>query len=81
MARVITFLKSLGWKRDVNYGGQVSWISPDSERAVCISGSWWELRHFTDSDIDGVAVGRYVSDEEGETLAELKLALAEVGVL
>lgn len=81
MARVIAFLKALGWKRDVNYEGQVSWIGPDSERAVVISGDWWELRHFTDSDIDGVAVGRYVPDEEGQTLSELKLALAEVGVL
>lgn len=81
MPGIIAFLKSLGWKRDVNYGGQVSWISPDSDRAVGISGSWWELRHFVERDRDGVAGMHAVSDEEGETLAELKLALAEVGVL
>lgn len=80
MKRVITFLKSLNWKRHVS-GSQTWYESPDSVHAVTISGDWWELRHFTDSDVDGVAVGRYVPDAEGETLAELKLALLEAGVL
>ncbi len=41
------------------------------------TGYSWELRRFTDSDVDGVAVGRYeaIKDAEGDTVAELLAAI------
>lgn len=72
------YMANLRWKRDVNYGGEVSFIRPGDEYAVNLRDGYWELCSFTDSDIDGVAVGRFEAFEEGETLMELLAALREL---
>ena len=78
MEAIIEHLVGLGWKREVNYGGQVELYRPDYERCVTFYGNkYWELGRFTDSDIDGVARGRYESVTEGETLEELIQELAQ----
>jgi hypothetical protein len=71
-------LESLGWRREQNYGGETEISSPDREHQVTFDSGGWTLGKFTDSDIGGVAVGRYRTIEEGETLDELKSALARV---
>ena len=56
------------------------WVSKSGDNAVNLeSDGEWELLRFTDSDIDGVAQGRYVSMKEevsGNTPEELQAALA-----
>lgn len=73
------------WKHDVNHFGEVEYTSPSGDWQVQISDDgWWALCSFTDSDMEAewglVAVGRYVSKFEGNTLAELQEALAEAGI-
>jgi hypothetical protein len=78
------FLKIRKWKRDVNSLGEVSYISPDSEWCVELSGDGdgcCAIRKFTDSDIDGIATGRYVTELETETLAELKEGLVSIDAM
>jgi len=68
------YLLSQGWKPS-----QDGFIDRWGDRYVDLSGTYgytWELRKFTDSDIDGVAVGRWIGcDIEGDTLAELQEVL------
>lgn len=82
MKEIAEYLESLLWKPRCEHGETV-YYSPD-EQAVVVLGDWWELRSFTDSDIeiDGVerAQGRYELDAEGSTLAELREALLGVRV-
>lgn len=75
---VTEHLKSIGWRLEVNYGGEVSYIRPDSEYCVEMNDGWWTIGRFTDSDIDGVARGRYQGIEEGQTVQELRMALLDV---
>jgi hypothetical protein len=77
------FLEVRGFERSVNYGGEVSYISADSEWAVELNGTdSVSLCKFTDGDIDGVAVGRYeTAGDECSTLDELKAEMYSVGAL
>jgi hypothetical protein len=72
------YLESLGWRREINYGGEAECSSPDREHQVTFDAGGWSLGKFTDADIDGVATGRYRTVDEGETIEELKIALAEI---
>ncbi len=76
------YLTSLGWeheKTDID----VRWTDPKGEWQVSVSehGKWWELGKFTDADVyvpdfGYQAQGRFESVDTGETLEELKTALA-----
>jgi hypothetical protein len=73
MNEIREYLISLGWKpfRD-------GFIDKGSERYLDLSGDYgfvWDLHRFTDGDINGVAVGRFESYCEGDTLAELQEVL------
>lgn len=80
MKEIALYLESIGFtpRREQ---GETIYYSRDEQTAVVL-GEWWELRSFTDSDIevDGVerAVGRYELESEGSTLSELREALAGV---
>ena len=50
----------------------------DDEYSVALHKDYWELCRFTDSDIGDVAVGRFESFEEGDTVRELILALRKL---
>lgn len=82
MKEIAEYLESMRWcvQREHN---ETWYLSPDGQQAICL-GEWWELRSFTDSDMDTecgpVAVGRYVMDAEGSTLAELREAMQEVAL-
>lgn len=80
MKEIAEYLESLKWRVSRQHG-ETAYYSPDDLQVV-ILGDWWELRSFTDSDleVDGVerAVGRYELESEGSTLAELREALAGV---
>ncbi len=82
MKEIAVYLESLHWKPRCQHREMV-YYSPDEQLAVVL-GEWWELRHFTDSDVDTDsgkrAVGRYVLDEEGESLDELREAMRGVRV-
>lgn len=76
MDAVKRYLSSLGWKRAMDFHGEVTFTSPDSQEQLRIDGEWWTLGRFTDSDIEvpdfgAMAVGRYVDTDEGQTLNEL----------
>lgn len=68
-----------GWKLN----DRASMISPNGELCLDVSpeGSW-QLSALTDSDIAGVAVGRYETVDEGDTLREVPEAIrcAELGI-
>lgn len=78
------YLKSLGWSpgdpnlimEDPHHDYQVwCWECTGSENG-------WELFRFTDSDINGVATGRFVTTgKEGDTLHELQHALADLNLI
>lgn len=80
MKEIAEYLESLRWtpRRVLR---ETTYYSPD-EQAVVVLGDWWELRSFTDSDVEtdsGLqAIGRYELDAEGSTLAELRDAMAGV---
>lgn len=82
MKEIAEYLESLRWlpRREQ---GETIYYSPDEQQAVVLGG-WWELRSFTDSDVDTDsgprAVGRYELDAEGSTLFELREAMAGVRV-
>ncbi len=82
MKEIAVYLESLGWKPR-RERSETIYYSPDEQLAVVL-GEWWELRHFTDGDVDTDsgprAVGRYVLDEEGESLDELREAMRGVRV-
>jgi hypothetical protein len=82
MNEIREYLISQGWKPSYDgYMGDefVGYVDKDGDRFVDLTGDAgyvWELKKFTDSDIDGpyglVAQGRFESaDIEGDTLAEL----------
>lgn len=75
MDELRTYLTILGWKPDVDYGGQLHYVSPDADLQVTLDKTGWSLGKFTDGDIDGVATGRYEETESGATLRELRVAL------
>ncbi len=82
IAVVERWLEVRGWKRTVNYGGEVSYISVSSEWAVELNGDYMSICKFTDGDIDGVAVGRYETEgEECSTLDELRNEMYSVGAM
>lgn len=75
-------LEAQGWKAEKNYGGQWEVTSPDHELQITFNGgddgpAWWHLGTFTDSDVDGVATGRYVSFAEGTGFGRLMGAIRE----
>ena len=72
------YLTGLGWKRDINYGGEIELVNPDYEYQVAFGDQYWTLGEFTDGDIDGVAVGRFRYVDEGTTLVELQAALQDI---
>lgn len=68
------------WTRGINLGGEVEYTSPDYEYQVLFSGGFWVLGKFTDSDLHGVATGRYATVAEGLVLEELVTELAKFGL-
>lgn len=80
MKDIAVYLEALKW-RCHRENGETYYASPD-EQLVVVLGDWWELRHFTDSDMDTDsgprATGRYLLDEEGTSLEELREALRGV---
>lgn len=77
------YLKKLGW-RQADYPNAMD--DPNNEyRVFCWeedSEEDWALSHFTDGDINGVATGRFEpTDKEGDTLGELKNALADLNLI
>jgi hypothetical protein len=60
------YLISQGWKPFEHV-----FVDKWYERYVDLSEDYWELKVFTDGDIDGVATGRFINKCEGDTLAEL----------
>ena len=77
------YMANLRWRRDVNYGGEVSYIRPDHDYCVRLEDGYWELCDFTDGDVSfeghTEAVGRFETMESGETLMELIAALRGCG--
>jgi hypothetical protein len=89
--RIERFLRVRGWKRDVNPLREIEYTPLDGEWRVQViaSGYWW-LSHFTDADRpvfghDGaellMAVGRYESVEEGDTVESLEKAMVGAGAM
>ena len=77
MKQIEEYLLSLGWQFTRDPGSRRWFIEGDGQaRAVVVDSDGWILHHFTDSDVDTdngpVAIGRYVLDEEGVSLEELK---------
>jgi hypothetical protein len=73
MLTLEAFFTHNGWTRY-----EAGWINPAGDRYVDVSGDYgyaWELKHFSDGDIDGVATARWVTEAEGDTVAELEAAL------
>ncbi len=83
------FFRSRDWKRDVNPLGEIEFTSPDSEWQVQVSpDGWWSIGKFTDGDLPNdaykggfEAVGRYESQEEGQTLNALEDELVSLGAV
>jgi len=73
------YLAGLGWKRDVNYGGQLHYTSLDGELDVEVTRNCWVLGKFTDGDMETdvglIAVGRYGTVEDGVGPATLQAAI------
>jgi hypothetical protein len=64
------YLLSQGWKPFED-----GFLNRWSDLYVDLSGNFgyaWELKQFTDSDVDGVAKARWGRLNEGDTLAELQ---------
>lgn len=71
------WLTARGWKRSED-----GFVDRHYEHYVDLSGDFapWVLKDFTDGDIDGVAVGRWVeSGYEGDTFDELRAAVESLG--
>lgn len=65
-------------RQDDNPLGEKVWISRDDELCLTLSAKpemYWALGSFTDSDVDGIAVGRYRTFAEGSELSELEAAI------
>jgi len=79
---IAAYLKSQGWKEDIEAPVRYEYISPSGDYCVDLMGdSAWELQRFSDSDIDGVAKARWVRmDVEGETVNQLWAALLRLGI-
>ena len=75
---IADYMANLRWKREVNYGGEVSFVRRDDEYSVALRAGYFEVCRFTDADRDGVAVGRFEAIADGETLMELIAALREL---
>jgi len=81
LSEIKEYLISQRWKP--SYGGFLGdefegYVDPSGDRLIDLVGFEyaWELKQFTDGDIDGVATGRFESSGvAGDTLAELKEAL------
>jgi hypothetical protein len=73
MQAIRYFLIAKGW---APY--EAGFINSWGDRYVDLSGDFglWELKRFDDSDRDGVATARWVTEAEGDTLDELKAALS-----
>lgn len=82
MKEILDLLRDLGWQEGTSYGNERYFLSWDGEYSVDLIShlGWWTLGKFTDSDIDGVAVGRYRHLEDGGTLEELQAALREIPI-
>lgn len=82
---IVRALESKGWMVASVSGTGTMMDSPKNSRdgfRLYVAASSWDLMGFTDSDIDGVAVGRYRTIDEGEDLSEVLEAVkcAEMGV-
>ncbi len=75
---IIEHMAALGWKMSLDYGGGIHYGRPDGDYSVAVEKDGWSLGRFTDSDRDGVAVGRYETVADGETVLELMAALREL---
>ena len=72
---IIKELLNRGWQLPWYDEGVPELTTSDYERQVTFSGTGWILGRFTDSDVNGVAVGRYETVEEGEGLEDLLQAI------
>lgn len=82
------FLRVRGWeRRGVNTFGEIEYTKGRDEWQVQISpDGWWSLNKFTDSDLPNdaykggfEAVGRYESQDEGDSLKGLEAAMVSAG--
>lgn len=73
---VLAFLLPLGWKQDSDYFGATTVTDPHGDYQVMFADGLWELSRFDDSDNDeGVATARWLNDDEGGSVEELRFAL------
>lgn len=82
--KIERFLTRRGFRRgEPSPFGELCYLKGRDEWLVEITpdSGYWAIRKFTDSDIDGVAVGRFVTESEGETLEELQVELVSLCVL
>lgn len=81
---IVAALEAKGWKDATEpWTPGNAYISADNEIRLDIeSDGYWIVGRFTDSDVNGVAVGRYRSIDEGEDLSEVLEAVkcAEMGI-
>lgn len=79
------FLSVRGWKRDVNPLGEISYQDKGGEWCVEVNEFGWQLRAFTDADVETecgpVAQGRFELVTEGDTLNELRDSMVEEGAM
>lgn len=81
------FLQVRKWKRDVNFLGEIEYVSPSDEWQVQLSkDGWWAIQRFTDSDIQvqdvgAVATARWITESEGQLLTDLRDELVSLGAI
>lgn len=74
---VLAYLLPLGWKQDSDYFGNTTVTDPHGDYQVTFDDNFWELSRFDDSDNDeGVATARWLNDDEGGSVEELRFALS-----
>lgn len=79
---IVRALESKGWKVAESWDSTLAMQSPGEFRLDIGADHSWTIGRFTDSDVDGVAVGRYRTIDEGEDLSEVLEAVkcAEMGI-
>lgn len=79
LARLAKDAWTRAWHPDY---GTTAMQSADQQLFLEINGQEWYLSEFTDSDVAGVAVGRYETVDEGDSLREVPEAIrcAELGI-
>lgn len=79
------YLNDQGWKFYPNHAGGIWYYHVPGNDDLIVEidpgyGYAWQIRQFTDGDIDGVAVGRYepIPDAEGDTVRELLKCIEDI---